>query len=179
MSAQESRSDVEAEIQIPLEDAFSGAKRTLNVTLPGVGEKTLNVTLPKGIREGQRIRLKGQGRAGPGGAGDLLLRVRYAPHREFSVSDPNLETRVQVFPWQVALKRSVRVPTLAGPVDMKLPASARPGTRLRLKGRGLPLSDGGNGDLLVTVEVVVPEAADEATRALYEQLEASAGNGSR
>lgn len=170
--------DVEADVAVPLEDAYRGAKRAITFSLPGGADKTLNVTLPRGVRDGQRIRLKGQGQPRGGSPGDLLLRVRYEPHPKFQVEDDDVLVTVTVYPWQVALGRSIRIPTLGGEVNMKLPTSTRSGTRLRLKGRGLPATSkqSQDGDQYVIIDVIVPAAQDDEVRALYEKLETRVGS---
>jgi curved DNA-binding protein len=177
-SGSQGSGDVEADVAVPLEDAYRGAKRAITFSLPGGSDKTLNVTLPRGVRDGQRIRLKGQGQPRGGSTGDLLLRVRYEPHPKFRVEDDDVLVTVGVYPWQVALGRSIRIPTLGGEVNMKLPASARSGTRLRLKGRGLPATSkqSQDGDQYVIIDVIVPAAQDEEVRALYEKLETRVGS---
>lgn len=175
--ARQSSGNVEADVAVPLEDAYRGAKRAITFSLPGGSDKTLNVTLPRGVRDGQRIRLKGQGQPRGGSAGDLILRVRLEPHPTFRVEDDDVLVNVAVYPWQIALGRSIRIPTLGGEVNMKLPATARSGTRLRLKGRGLPATSkqSQDGDQYVIIDVIVPAAQDDEVRALYEKLETRVG----
>lgn len=167
-----------ARIFIDLEDAFHGATRTLNLR---VGEpdahgrmrhrtRTLNVRIPKGVRAGQHIRLSGQGGAGFGGGepGDLLLEVEFNPHRLYSVEGRDLTLKLPVAPWEAALGATVRVPTPTGTVDMKVPAGAKTGQKLRLKGRGLPGRT--PGDLFARLEVVTPPAHGEKEREFYEEM---------
>ncbi len=169
--------DVEAVLQISIEDAFHGNRRAISLALPGANgmgapaTRTLNVKIPKGIQEGQRIRLEGQGNQGPAGRGDLFLRVQYLPHPQFQVDGKDVSVTVPVLPWQAALARSVKIPTLGGEVSMKLPAGVRSGQRLRLKGRGLPGSPA--GDQYAIIEIKVPAATTDEVRDLYEALEAA------
>ncbi|MGI9325397.1 MAG: DnaJ C-terminal domain-containing protein [Pseudomonadales bacterium] len=177
--AQQARpaNDVEALLQISIEDAFHGNRRAISLALPGANgmgppaTRTLNVKIPKGIQEGQRIRLEGQGNQGPAGRGDLFLRVQYLPHPQFQVDGKDVTVTVQVLPWQAALARSVKIPTLGGEVSMKLPTAVRSGQRLRLKGRGLPGSPA--GDQYAIIEISVPAATGDEVRDLYEALEAA------
>jgi len=167
-----------ARIFIDLEDAFHGATRTLNlrVSEPDAHgrmhhrNRTLNVRIPKGVRPGQHIRLSGQGGAGIGGgeAGDLLLEVQFNPHKLYSVEGMDLTLKLPVAPWEAALGAKVKVPTPEGAVELKVPAGAKSGQRLRLKGRGLPGRS--PGDLYARLEVVTPPAHGEKERAFYEKM---------
>jgi molecular chaperone DnaJ len=121
--------------------------------------RTLNVRIPAGVRDGQRIRLKGKGAPGERGgpAGDLFVTVHVRPHRLFGRKGDNLTVTVPVTFAEAALGGELKVPTLGGsPVTLKLPAGTANGRTFRVKGRGVTRRDGTKGDLLVTVEVVVP-----------------------
>ncbi len=171
--------DVNAAISVPIEDAFRGATRTITLEVPEPGapggrrRRTLNVKIPAGITAGKRIRLEGQGGAGAGGspAGDLYLTIEFEPHPHFRADGRNIRLTLPVTPWEAALGRKVKVPTLGGPVDLKIPPGSDSGKALRLKGRGLP----GNppGDQYVELAVMVPPVKDEKMRELYETLERS------
>ncbi len=170
--------DASATISIPIEDAFQGATRTVTLEVPEVDasgrvgrrRRTLNVRIPKGVTAGQRIRLEKQGGPGLGGGppGDLYLTVEFEPHPLYRAEGKDLYLELPVTPWEVALGRKVKVPTLAGTVDLKIPAGAGSGKTLRLKERGLPGKP--PGDQYVELKVVVPPA-DEKARELYEKLE--------
>lgn len=171
--------DVNAEITIPVEDAFRGATRrvTLEVPEPDASDRlvprrrALDVKIPKGVTAGQRIRLEKQGGAGIGGEprGDLYLRVEFAPHPVFRTQGRDVYVTLPITPWEAALGRTVEAPTLGGKVDLKVPAGSSSGKTLRLKGRGLP----GNppGDQYVELRITVPGATSDSARKLYEQLE--------
>lgn len=164
--------DQQATVQISLEDAFEGASRALKLSVPGLSmPKSITVKIPKGIKEGQKIRLAGQGQVGYGGqAGDLLLEVRFRKHPQFRAEGADIHLEKSILPWEAALGGKIEIPTLAGPVGMSIPAGSSSGKKLRLKGRGLP---GKNpGDQYVTLMVDVPAADSDEKRALYEQLEA-------
>lgn len=170
--------DLEAVLEISLEDSYQGAGRTVTLNLPDPAHpgqsrtKTLNVKIPKGISAGQTIRLQGQGAQGPGGkAGNLLLKVAFAPHPQFTAVGKDIEVTVAVTPWQAALGRSIKIPTLGGEVSMTLPAGVRSGQRLRLKGRGLPGSPAGNQYAII--ELTVPPATTDEIKDLYRALEAA------
>lgn len=132
--------------------------------------RTLKVKIPKGVTQGQRIRLAGQGGPGLGGApaGDLYLEMVLAPHRLYHATGRDIHLDLPVAPWEVALGETVTVPTLGGNVELRIPPGSEAGTRLRLKGRGLP----GNppGDQYVVLEIVTPRADTDRARALYGQM---------
>jgi len=166
-----------ARVEIDLEDAFRGGTRTVELRTPEltpdghvtVKPRTLRVSVPAGVTEGQQIRLAGQGSPGLGGgpAGDLYLEISIRPHPMFRLEGRNVTATLPVAPWEAALGETVAVPTLGGPVEMKLPASARAGQTLRLRGRGLP----GNppGDQFVVLRIVLPPDSPRA-RQLFEQM---------
>jgi len=124
------------------------------------------------VREGQRIRLAGQGEAGEGGgkSGDLFLRVRLARHPDFSVEGSDLVHEVKIAPWQAALGDQIIVPTLEGNARLKLPPGTQGGQRFRLRARGLPGVSGQRGDLYVVVQIFVPKKLSEREREIWEQL---------
>ena len=126
--------------------------------------------IPRGITEGQRIRLGGQGAAGAAGgpAGDLYLTVAYAAHPLFRAEGRDVHLKLPVAPWEAALGATVAVPTLGGKVDLKVPRGSRAGRTLRLKGRGLPGRPA--GDQYVALEIVVPPADTPEAEALYRKM---------
>jgi curved DNA-binding protein len=166
-----------ARVEIDLEDAYRGGSRTIELRSPEmsadghvtVKPRTLRVSIPAGVTEGQQIRLAGQGSLGQGGGppGDLLLEVNFRKHPLFKADGRDVTLTLPVAPWEAALGETVSVPTLGGSVEMKLPAGARGGQKLRLRGRGLP----GNppGDQFVELEIVLPPDSPRA-RQLFEQM---------
>lgn len=171
--------DQQARVRIDLEDAFRGVVRSLALSIPeldGQGHlvnrsRTLNVKIPAGITEGQRIRLAGQGSPGMGGgpAGDLYLEVAFAPHRRFLADKRDIHLELPITPWEAALGRKVKVPTLGGTVDLSIPAGSQSGRKLRLKGRGLSGAPG--GDQIVLLKIVTPAAETDEARTFYERME--------
>ena len=157
--------DQSTQLEIPIEDAYRGATR--NITLRG---RTLSVRIPRGVTEGQRIRLSGQGGAGAAGgpAGDLYLTVAYAAHPLFRAEGRDVHLKLPVAPWEAALGATVSVPTLGGKVDLKVPRGSRAGRTLRLKGRGLPGRP--SGDQYVALEIVAPPADTPEAEALYRKM---------
>jgi len=192
--------DVEAEIALTLEESHRGGTRSLSLqaaepctgcggsgskdgktcpTCHGAGvirrPKSLEVTIPAGVRDGSVIRLAGQGESGMNGApaGDLFLRVRIEPHRVFNgVGADDVQIELPVAPWEAALGGTAKVPTLEGPVEMKIPAGAQGGQRLRLRGQGLNRRGGGRGDQYVKLTIVVPSKLTDKEKDLFERLAA-------
>ena len=191
--------DVEADILVTLHEAMNGSVRKINLrrnvrcercrgtgriqnrlcpTCEGVGaiakNETYNVKIPAGVREGQRLRVAGQGEAGVGGgpAGDLYLRVKFAAHPDFKVEGGDLFYDLSLAPWEAALGTSVVVPTLDGTVNIRIPAGTQNGQKLRIKERGLPDRSGGKGDLYVVVRIEMPKSLTARERELWEKLAA-------
>src|SRR6266852_6389955 len=153
-------SDVEADIMVTLEEALSGSKRAVSLRRSGSNKtETYQVKIPRGVHEGQRIRLAGQGEAGAGGgkSGDLFLRVRLARHPDFTVEGSDLIHEIKIQPWQAVLGAELEVPTLEGKARMKVPPGTQGGQRFRLRGRGLPSATGARGDLYVVTQIQVPK----------------------
>jgi len=170
--------DHHAKVLIDLEDSYTGASRGLTLQVPELTPeghlrtrpRTLNVKIPKGVRAGQQIRLTGQGAPGPGDApsGDLYLEVAFNPNPLYRVEGADVYLDLPLAPWEAMLGGSVKVPTPAGAVDLKIPPNSQSGSRLRLKGRGLPSRTA--GDLYAVLKVVLPPADSDAARALYERM---------
>ena len=160
--------DREALLELSLEDALAGGRRRL--TLDG---REINVNFPAGVRDGQLIRLAGQGREGRDGGppGDLFLRVALKPHPRFRRrGEDDLDVDLPITPSQAALGATVAVDTPTGTAQVRVPAGSSSGRRLRLRGRGLPKRGGGSGDLHAVVKIVVPKELSDRERELYEQL---------
>jgi curved DNA-binding protein len=170
--------DRQAQIAVTVEEAFHGATRSLSLEqteLDDAGRpvrktRQLNVKIPAGVTEGQQIRLAGQGDPGIGGApaGDLFLRVQLLPHRLFKVQGKDIDIEVPVTPWEAALGETVRVPTLSGKVDLRIPKGTQSGRQLRLKGRGLPGKP--PGDQHVIVKIMTPAAETPEQENLYRKM---------
>ena len=161
------RGDTRAKLAVPLEAVYNGTSVRI-----GVNGKALDVRIPKGIKPGQVIRLAGQG-----SHGDLLLEVEYAAHPQFEVDGRNIIHAMAVAPWEAALGATVSVPTLGGPVELKIPADSEAGRKLRLRGRGLPGSGSTPaGDQIVELEVLAPKAHNDAERDAYRALRDAFGD---
>jgi curved DNA-binding protein len=190
--------DIEAVLMATLEEAMNGSVRSIslrrNALCPdcgGTGAKgrgvcprcsgaglvsitqTHKVKIPAGVRDGQRLRVAGQGEPGEGGgpAGDLYLRVRLAGHPDFRVEGGDLYYDLDLAPWEAALGTEVSVPALSGALGIKIPPGTQNGQRLRVKGRGLP-GRGEHGDLFVVARIQMPREITEREKTLWQQLAA-------
>ena len=169
--------DVEADLMVTLEEALRGAVRKVTLRRPAAeGEpersNTYQVRIPAGVREGQRIRLAGQGNPGhgSGSAGDLYLNVRLARHPDFRVQEADLYYDLDLAPWDAALGAQVIIPTLDGTTSLRIPAGTGSGALLRLRGLGLPTGNQERGNLYATVRIQVPTTLSAEERALWEKL---------
>ena len=165
--------DVEADIMVTLEEAFHGSTRQISFRRGESGKiETYTVKIPKGIREGQKIRLAGQGESGSAGKGDLFLRVKFQRHPDFEIEGADLLYDLEVPAWDAVLGCTVQVPTLEGRAKLKLAPGTQSGKKLRLPGMGLPLGGGKRGDLYAVVAVTVPASPATDEKKLWEQLAA-------
>jgi len=170
--------DHHAKVMIELEDAYHGATRAITLQSAEVDaqgrvqprQRTLNVRIPKGVKQGQRIRLGGQGGPGfdGGPAGDLYLEIEFQAHRRYRVEGRDVTLQLPVAPWEAALGATVQIPTPEAPVELKIPPGSNAGRRLRLKGRGIPGEP--PGDFYVVLDIVLPPADSESAKAAYRQL---------
>jgi curved DNA-binding protein len=168
-------------VDISLEHVVRGARVNVGYDVTERGRdgtlrnarRNINVDIPKGVRHGEEICVKGQGgpghRGGP--AGDLYVTVNLARHRVFKRLGDDLEMRLPLAPWEAALGKKIKVPTLDGDVPVKIPPGTQTGTQLLVPARGLPTRDGKRGDLFLAVSIVVPSRPPTPIeRSLYEQL---------
>jgi curved DNA-binding protein len=158
---------------VPLEEALHGAKRTISLRRGGSNKtETYQVKIPRGVHEGQRIRLAGQGEAGAGGgtSGDLFLRVRLQRHPDFTVEGNDLIHEMKIAPWQAVLGTELELPTLDGTVRLKIPPGTQSGQKFRLRERGLPTASQKRGDLYVVAQINIPKKITEKERKLWEEL---------
>jgi curved DNA-binding protein len=170
--------DHHAKILIDLRDSLEGATRMLSLRMPAVDadghavikDHTLNVTIPKGVLEGQSIRLKGQGAPGIGRlpAGDLYLEIQFNPDPLYRVVGKDLYVELPVAPWEAALGATVKFPTPTGSIMLKIPPGSPQGRELRIKGRGIPATK--PGDLYAVLTIVLPPADTEKARQVYADM---------
>ncbi len=165
--------DVESTITIGLEESYRGSKTSIELSGDGK-RRRYDVTIPRGLRDGEKIRLAGQGNGRGRQRGDLYLTVRIAPHPTFRVEGDDLLVTVPVAAWDAALGCRVPVPTLEGEVQMTLPPGQSSGQRLRLRGKGMPRRDGSQGDLFAELKVTVPKQLTREQEELFERLRRSA-----
>ena len=171
--------DHHARIYIALEDSYNGATREITLHAPQLDangrvntqERTLSLKIPRGLREGQHIRLAGQGVSGRGGgpSGDLYLEIEFQPHDIYRVDGRDVYLDLPVAPWEAALGAKLKVPTPNGAVNLNIPKGSQSGRKLRLKGRGIPGTPA--GDLIATLRLVLPAAETESARELYREME--------
>ena len=170
--------DHHAKIVLDLEASLQGGSRSISLRVPELDaegrliakERTLNVQIPKGILAGQQIRLTGQGERshGEGTPGDLFIEVEFLPHPLYQIDGRDLLLHLPVAPWEAALGASVTTPTPNGRVELKVPAGSHAGSKLRLKGRGLPANP--PGDFYVVLDIALPPANDDKSRAAYSAM---------
>jgi curved DNA-binding protein len=171
--------DHHAKVLIDLEDAYTGGSHSIGLRTPELDksghvitkDRTLNVKIPKGIRQGQKIRLSGQGSPGHGNgkAGDLYLEIEFRPHSFYRPDGKDVYIDLPLAPWEAALGATVKVPTPDGPVDMKIPAGTRNDQKLRLKGRGIPGKP--PGSIYVVAKLTLPPANSDAEKEFYKKMQ--------
>jgi curved DNA-binding protein len=173
--------DHHAKVLLDLQASLNGGSRSFTLRMPEIDaegrlvskERTLNVQVPKGILAGQQIRLAGQGASahGDGTPGDLYIEVEFQPDPLYRVDGRDLYLELPVAPWEAALGASVKTPTPGGNVELKIPAGSHAGTKLRLKGRGIPAAQ--PGDFFVVLQIALPPANSEKAKAAYAALAAA------
>ncbi|MDB6001821.1 MAG: heat shock protein DnaJ domain protein [Rhizobacter sp.] len=176
--------DHHAKVLIDIEDAFRGATRSIRVRVPTQGahgdmtmvERTLDVTIPKGVREGQHLRLSGQAGGGVNGGegGDLYLEIAFNKHPFFRVEDRDVLLDLPITPWEAALGAVVSAPTPDSVVQLNIPAGSVQGRKLRLKGKGSPGKE--PGDFYAVLQIALPPADGEPVRNAYTALAEAAGS---
>lgn len=167
--------DVEADILVTLDEVLHGATRQISFRKGNSPEpQTYTVKIPKGVREGQRIRLAGQGGSGGvrGEAGDLYLRVKLHHHPDYRFEGADIYHDADVPAWQAVLGGELTIPTPDGRAKIKIPAGTQNGRKFRIPGRGLPEKGGGRGDFFAVVEIAIPESVTPEQRELWEKLSA-------
>lgn len=166
--------DQEAELDLSVEEAYSGGRRWVSVSGPG-GPRSYEVTIPPGVIDGQRIRLAGQGGRGTEGApaGNLYLVVRLRPHPRYRVEGRDIFVELPLTPWEAALGTTVAIDTPGGEAKVKVPHGTSSGRRLRLRGQGMPNPKGEPGDLYAEARIMVPARLTKEERRLFEELAAA------
>lgn len=165
--------DQEAEIELTLEELAFGTARNIQISAPGLKDKTLEVKIPAGLRAGKKVRVPGEGgiSASGGSRGDLFLKIKVKPHTYYTIDGDNLILDLPISPAKAVLGGEATVQTLDGPVKIVVPAASQTGRMLRLRGKGLPkYKQEGRGDQLARLKVVVPTEPSAEERVLYEKL---------
>lgn len=167
--------DYHVKVRIPLEEAYRGGVQTLQLQIPtqtpaGAQTKSLNVKIPAGVTEGSQIRLKEQGGEGMGGGpkGDIYVEIEIEKHPYFSLHQKDIHLILPIAPWEAALGTTIAVPTLGGNVNLKIPAHAQSGRKMRLKERGLPGTPPGDQYVILQIQTPVPDS--EQAKAVYEEM---------
>lgn len=163
--------DIEAELPVTIEEAFSGASKQFSIRRSD-GTKTYKVKIPAHSFRGKQIRLAGQGEPHQSNAGDLILTLNYAPHKVYDEDDGDLYAEIPITPWEAVLGAKVPFTTLDGEVRLTIPPGSQNGLRLRLAGRGTYRSSGSRGDLYAIVNVEIPTSMTSEERELWEKLQA-------
>ncbi len=170
-SPRKSSLDLEASIELGIEELAKGATRTLQISMQGAPSKTIDVKIPPGVRAGSNVRVTGKGATRGSETGNLILKVKVKPHNYFTVDGDNLVCELPISAAKAVLGGDSTVTTVDGPVTIKVPPGTQNGRVLRLRGKGLPnLKDQNRGDQLVKTRIVVPVEPTEAEKKLYEQL---------
>ena len=166
--------DFKDNVHITLKEALQGTKLSLKLMDNGQ-QRELEVRIPAGVSQGQKIRLRGMGGAGLNGGpnGDIYLHVDLKPHAVFKPVGSDLYFELALTPWEAVLGSEVEIPTLEDPLLLTIPVGSRFGQKLRLKGRGLPSSQGSRGDLFAVIHIETPQEVSAEELKLFEQLAAS------
>ena len=175
--------DYEVTATLDLEDAARGTELDLQLSVPEMTPegglrrvpKRVRARVPKGVTDGERLRIPGKGGPGLNGgpAGDLYLSIALKPHALYRVSGRDLYLELPIAPWEAVLGAQVEVPTLEGRISLAVKPGARAGQKLRVPGRGLPRPQGGSGDLYCVLQVVTPPEPGEREKSLYRELAAA------
>lgn len=175
--------DYEVTAPVSIEDAMHGTELELNLSVPDYDERgrlhrvprVFRARIPKGVTDGEKLRLRGKGGKGMNGGpdGSLFLNIQFKPHPLFRAAGHDLYLDLPLAPWEAALGADVEVPTLTNPVRMKVPAGTNSGQKLRLSGRGLPKRGSGHGDLFAVVRIAVPSTLTEREKRLMQELAAA------
>jgi curved DNA-binding protein len=166
--------DLKLKLDITLEEAFNGGSKTIQFakTSGSAEMKKLKINIPKGVSNGQKIRLVKQGQASPygGESGDLYLEMNILPHRLFRLEDRDVILRLPLTPWEAAEGASLKVPTLAGSVELKIKPGMQSGQKMRLKGKGMPGAS--SGDQFVEIMIQTPPADNSVAKQFYQDMKA-------
>jgi len=163
--------DVEADLLVTLEEVLHGATRPISLRRPGAAQpQTYTIKIPQGVREGQRIRLAGQGGSGNGTPGDLYLRVKLQQHPDFYFEGSDIFHDLEIPAWQAVLGGELTIPTPEGRVKLKIPAGTQSGKKFRIPRQGLPTGKATRGDFFAVITIQIPTTLSADEKAAWEQL---------
>ena len=164
--------NVETEINVKIEDAYFGLEKKISLRTVKGKMKTFNVKIPAGIRNGEKIRLTGQGKAGIDGGknGDLFIRVNILNNKKFKLDGCDLVTDLYISPWEAALGKKVNIDSIEDTIGVEVPAGIQSGEKIRISQKGYKDGQGGRGDLIANVKTVVPKELTEEEKELFEKL---------
>ena len=164
--------NIETEINVKLEDAYFGLEKKLSLRTVNGKLKTFNVKIPSGIRNGEKIRLTGQGKKGTNGGknGDLFIKINILNNKKFKLNGYDLLTDLYISPWEAALGKKVDIDSIEEKVAIDIPAGIQSGENLRIEKKGYRDGQGGRGDLVANIKTVVPKELTEEEKELFEKL---------
>lgn len=170
--------DHHASVLLDINDAYRGGVKPVSLRLPReetlghitMVERTININIPRGVHQGQTIRLAGQGKPGllGGQPGDLYLEVQFNPHPRYRIEGRDVYAVLPIAPWEAALGATIKAPVPGGTIEVQIPANSQSGRKLRLKGKGIPAQT--PGDLYMVLEIVLPPADNIKARQLYQAM---------
>ncbi len=164
--------DVETEIEVPIEEAYFGTEKTVSLKAVDGKNKTFTINIPKGIQNGGKIRLLGQGKDGKNGGknGNLYIKIKIQDNKTFKLAGYDLCTDLLLTPWEAGLGARVTIPTMEDETKIYIPQGIQSGEKLRIPNKGYYTAQGGRGDLIAEIKIVVPRKMDDQEKAIYEQL---------
>ncbi len=164
--------DIETEIQVPIEEAYFGIEKKISLKTVEGKNKTFSITIPKGIQNGARIRLIGQGKQGKNGGknGNLYIKIQIQDNKKFKLNGSDLYTNLLLTPWEASLGTRVTIPTIEEETKIYIPQGIQSGEKIRIPNKGYYKEKGEKGDLIAEIKIVVPREITEAEKAIYEQL---------
>jgi len=163
--------DAEASVFIGIEEAYKGVKKSYTINT-GSGKQSISVTIPKGIMPGQKVKIKGQGNAGPTGIkGDLYLVIQFAKDDTYSMEGLDVTKVLDIYPWEAYFGTKTQVETFEGKVVLKIPEKIQSGKKIKLKNKGYKNIKGEMGDLFIQIRIMNPTSMDKSTEKLYKELQ--------
>ena len=165
--------NIETEITVKLEDAYYGLEKKLSLRTVKGQMKTLSVKVPSGIRNGEKIRLLGQGKQGANGGknGDLFIKINIENNKKFKLQGCDILTNVYISPWEAALGKNINIESIEEKITLNIPAEIQSGEQIIIPNKGYKDGQGGRGNLIAEIETVVPKQLTEEEKKLFEELQ--------